>query len=93
MYILKEDIKDLDGLIHWLEDHGIFRSEYSCKKRNTRAIAIHFGGAHGVSTYILCSDKMCTSNPHTSWIECRKRYWTEEEFKSNIQVKLDKLHK
>jgi len=92
MYILKEDIKDRDGLIRWLEDHGIHRSEYSCKKRNTRAVAIHFGGVHGSNVYILCSDKMCNSDPHTSWLTCRKRYWTEDEFIAALKEKLDEQH-
>jgi hypothetical protein len=92
MYILREDIKDMNGLIRWLEDHMFIRSEYSCKKRNTRAVAIHFGGPYGTNHYIFCSDRMCNSNPYISWLDCRKRYWTEEEFESNIQVKLDEQH-
>ena len=92
MYILKEDIKDIDGLVRWLEDHMITRSEYSCKKRNARAVAVHFGREYGANTYIFCSEKMCSSDPHISWLNCRKRYQTEEEFKLGVQTKLDIHH-
>lgn len=92
MYILKEDIKDGDRLIRWLENHMFIRSKYSCKKRNMRAIAIHFSGSHGTNVYILCLNRMCDTNPHTGWLNCRKRCETEEEFITAIQERLDKQH-
>lgn len=92
MYILKEDIKDLNELIHWLENHTFIRSEYSCKKRNMCAIAIHFGGPYGTNHYTFCSDRMCSTNPHTSWSTCRRRYQTEEEFIAALKEKLDRRH-
>ena len=57
-----------------------------------RAIAIHFGGSHDTNAYIFCSDRMCSSNPHTSWLCCRKRYEDEEEFKKDIQTRLSEIH-
>ena len=82
----------MNGLVRWLEDHMFIRSEYSCKKRNARAVAIHFGGPHGTNHYIFCSDRMCNSNPYISWLNNHKRYLTEEEFESSVQVKLDEQH-
>lgn len=93
-YILKEDIKDRDELINWLESEGFRNSEYSCKKRNMCAIAIHFSGPYGGRhAYILCSDKMCNSNPYISWLNCRKRCWTQEEFITALKEKIDNTHK
>ena len=92
MYILKEDIKDLDELITWLNSEGLINSEYSCKKRNMCAIAIHLGGPHDTNDYIFCSDMMCSTNPHISWLTCRKRYETQEEFIAAIQERLDEIH-
>ena len=94
MYILKEDIKNIDELVRWLENHMITRSEYSCKKQKMCAIAIHFGRPHphGTNTYIFCSDRMCSCDPKISWLCCRKRYGDEEEFKVDIQTKLNKIY-
>lgn len=86
-YILKKDVKDFDSLVNELKRNGLSRSEYSCNKRNTFAIATHFAGTE-IREFIFLSERMCSQDPHSSWITSRKQCESEEEFLTKIDEKV-----
>lgn len=87
MYIMRENIEDLDKLIQRLRERSLTGSVFSCRRENAKGVATFISTSHQFE-YILLSEKMCSNDPRYSWTACRKCYESEDAFLSEIDKRL-----
>jgi hypothetical protein len=87
MYIMCEDIEDLDKLIQRLRERSFTGSIFSCRRENAKGVAVFISTSRPFE-YILLSENMCDDDPKYSWTACRKRYENEVAFLSEIDKRL-----
>lgn len=87
MYIMCENIEDLDKLIQRLRERSFTGSIYSCRRENAKGV-VTFISTSRPCEYILLSEKMCCDDPKYSWTAYRRRYENEAAFLSEIDKRL-----
>ena len=87
MYIMRENIEDLDKLIQRLRERSFTGSIFSCRRENAKGVATFISTSRQFE-YILLSEKMCSNDPRYSWTACRKRYESEVDFLREIDKQL-----
>ena len=76
LYILFNTDMDVDNIINALEEKGFTNSGYGPKRDD----AIGVCTTTMTHKYTLLSKHMTSSDPHISWVHCRKQCLSEEEF-------------
>jgi hypothetical protein len=76
MYILFTPEMNIDNILSALHNKGLKDSHYGPDKEHAIGVCTTFVTKH----YTFLCEPMLSKNPHVSWIHCRKKYETEEEF-------------